>query len=367
MTPRRLNGPLKLLRRQVLRKLPEPERVWANEALRQWSSEGRPYGVSTAQAIFALAHGFLPAQYHVLGLGDADRRRRLINDLQRERINRYQSTSTPTQDKLLVSLLFSDLAGGGAPSLLGVVAEGHFTPVGRRQSGLSGLLALLDDGAVVLKPSIDTGGGRGVVVLQGTSTQPCAYGKPVTRRYLETLLRAHKRSVVVAYAHQADYVERVTPGHASNLRLLTVRDALDRPYLAWAAHEFVTAASAPSHHFGQGGLSVDIDVRTGRLAAGVQLTVDRRVTWYANHPDTGARIEGLVVPNWDRVRNVVLDIATRAPQLRCAGWDVIVTDDGPVVLEGEAHALTSAVQVNRPILSDPVVRDFFIREGHVKA
>lgn len=355
-----------VLRRRLIRRLPAPDRPWADAAVRQLFAAGRPPGVSLRQAVLAVRHGFLPERYHLLQLGDTARRGQLRNDRQCERINRSQKTLLPTQDKVLMSLLFADGPDGGAPPLLGIVTAGHFLPVGTGPAGLPGLLSLLDAGAVVVKPSIDSGGGRGVLILDGSGDAPSTAGSPLSSSEVERLLSSHERSVVIRYARQGQYAERVMPGYIGNIRLLTVRDAQDRPHLAWAAHEFVTAASAPSHHFSRRGMSVEIDTATGRLGAGAQLTPDRRVELYDHHPDTGVRVKGLTVPHWQRVRRAVVGIAAALPQLRLAGWDVIVTEDGPVVLEGEAHALTSAVQLHRPLLSDPAVTDFLRREGHLQ-
>ena len=51
------------------------------------------------------------------------------------------------------------------------------------------------------------------------------------------------------------------------------------------------------------------------------------------HPDTGAQIEGTVVPNWKSVKETMLELATLLPFPGLVGWDVALTDSGLVIVE----------------------------------
>lgn len=77
-----------------------------------------------------------------------------------------------------------------------------------------------------------------------------------------------------------------------------------------------------------GGVGAAIDLDTGRLTSGL---VDRVVV--EEHPDTGARLEEVVVPFWDDV----LSAAARcgpATGLQFVGADIVVDElRGPLVLE----------------------------------
>jgi hypothetical protein len=59
--------------------------------------------------------------------------------------------------------------------------------------------------------------------------------------------------------------------------------------------------------------------------------------WVARHPVTGADLTGVTVPLWDEARG----LADRASRLflpmRTIGWDVAITRDGPVLIEGNAR------------------------------
>jgi len=82
----------------------------------------------------------------------------------------------------------------------------------------------------------------------------------------------------------------------------------------------------------RGNLIADIDPVSGRLGPGLTgFGLDLHAV--ETHPDTGARIEGTVLPDWQDA----LDLASRAallfPGIPMQAWDVALSDRGPVLLE----------------------------------
>ena len=83
--------------------------------------------------------------------------------------------------------------------------------------------------------------------------------------------------------------------------------------------------------------------RAGNLMAAVDVaagTARRVVIGYGPdereveaHPDTGQGLRGVVVPDWDRLKQVCLEAAEAFPGLRLQAWDVAVTPAGPILLE----------------------------------
>ncbi|MBX2856329.1 MAG: hypothetical protein KTR21_15160 [Rhodobacteraceae bacterium] len=52
-----------------------------------------------------------------------------------------------------------------------------------------------------------------------------------------------------------------------------------------------------------------------------------------SHPETGARIHGLRLPDWEAARALALKAAELTPFTRLIGWDLALTDQGPVLVE----------------------------------
>lgn len=84
-----------------------------------------------------------------------------------------------------------------------------------------------------------------------------------------------------------------------------------------------------------GNVIAPIDIRTGILGEG---RVSRSRAWpemtdVTLHPDTRERIGGRRLPLWDETRELLVSAQAVTPQLVTVGWDVAITDEGPVIVE----------------------------------
>ncbi|MEZ5831397.1 MAG: sugar-transfer associated ATP-grasp domain-containing protein [Dongiaceae bacterium] len=77
-----------------------------------------------------------------------------------------------------------------------------------------------------------------------------------------------------------------------------------------------------------------MDLKTGRLG---QLTGDKPEClseWFDRHPVTGALVTGRVVPFWQELIQLALKAHAMVPERVVVGWDFAITEEGPVMLEG---------------------------------
>lgn len=83
-----------------------------------------------------------------------------------------------------------------------------------------------------------------------------------------------------------------------------------------------------------GALMAPVDLGTGRLGTAVGPAEN---TWVVDevevHPETGARFDDVVVPEWTEVMALVERGAREFSELPGLGWDVAITDEGPLLLE----------------------------------
>jgi hypothetical protein len=62
------------------------------------------------------------------------------------------------------------------------------------------------------------------------------------------------------------------------------------------------------------------------------------------HPDTGAPLLGVKLPDWSSLVSVGVEGARALPGLRWQSWDIALTRNGPVILEMNAYADVDLVQ-----------------------
>ena len=79
------------------------------------------------------------------------------------------------------------------------------------------------------------------------------------------------------------------------------------------------------------GMAAPLDVQTGIIK---RPAADKDGVVYESHPQTGARILGAQIPFWNEAVALCKECATVIPQVRYVGWDVAITKDGPVIIEG---------------------------------
>ena len=116
-------------------------------------------------------------------------------------------------------------------------------------------------------------------------------------------------------------------------------------------------------NFSLGGIAALVDTKTGRLSESLQVSPTGRPKPMPHHPDTGAAIDGAVIPEWPDVVNRVLSLAAEHSYLPYVGWDVVVTDDGIRMLEGNANTGMHLLQVHGPLLADSRIRRFYEQRG----
>jgi hypothetical protein len=62
------------------------------------------------------------------------------------------------------------------------------------------------------------------------------------------------------------------------------------------------------------------------------------------HPDTGARLAGITLPEWSKLLSVGIEGARALPALRWQSWDIAISRRGPMILEMNAVADIDLVQ-----------------------
>ena len=88
-----------------------------------------------------------------------------------------------------------------------------------------------------------------------------------------------------------------------------------------------------------GGMAARVDIDSGKL---LTVAADKAGNVYDTHPMTGTPIIGFTVPYWEEAKAMCLEAMKKIPQMRFIAWDVAITADGPVFIEGNSfpsHAI----------------------------
>jgi len=118
------------------------------------------------------------------------------------------------------------------------------------------------------------------------------------------------------------------------LRLTIAREPEGPPFL----HSAILAIPVPRrspHNFLEGTMHVPMDYRDGTLGRGI-LFLDPRQRW-SSLPWNGATVAGRQVPGFAEAKVAALLATETIPGLPLINWDIVPTQAGPVVLEGNSR------------------------------
>lgn len=83
-----------------------------------------------------------------------------------------------------------------------------------------------------------------------------------------------------------------------------------------------------------GGIGAALDFKDGTIVhAG-----DKMGHTFSVHPDNGNKLIGFQIPKWDELMSVVRKLAEVNPSLHYAGWDLALSKNGWVLIEGNPQA-----------------------------
>jgi hypothetical protein len=327
------------------------DRPWIVRVLRVAASEAyhalrRRDGVPLRKRLACWRHGFFAdkaVMYDFDRLGYAP----YLSDYERHvRTNRINDVGYVLGDKFVA---YHVLRGIGAPT------PELYATVGSADAATVEALAR-EHGALILKPRSGSGG----VGVQRVEHRDGAF--LVDDRRLENLagLELAAGTLVYEFARQHAYSDRIFPGSTNTIRLLTMLDSeAGRPFVAAAVHRFGTRCSAPVDNFESGGLTAHVDLASGALGPAIVKVRDGRPVWHDAHPDTGSAIRDTVVPHWNAVHTRITEIAGKLHGIHYAGWDIVITQDGFTILEGNNRPGVNVLQIHRPLLVDERVLRFY--------
>lgn len=144
-------------------------------------------------------------------------------------------------------------------------------------------------------------------------------------RELYKKLVAEGRCLVEEVATQCEAIGRLHPPSINTLRVVTLNQRVVVAFLRIGNKGYVV------DNFNHEGLAAPIDIEDGIIK---YRAIDKEHHEYDRHPYTDEKIVGLKIPMWDEIKNLCVEASKVVPQIGYAGWDVCVSDDGPLLIEG---------------------------------
>ena len=183
-----------------------------------------------------------------------------------------------------------------------------------RKEAIEVLIAYGKD--TILKPSVETFGGRGVIKVSGQSS----------RRDYEALFDQYRYDFTFQkVVEQHPVMAQFNPTSVNTVRVVTYRDFKGKRKVLYSCMRFGGEGSIMDNVCSGGGYT-GVTVDTGKL-------LDRkRYSYFMMDvpvlPDSAPN----EIPCWEKIKGVALALHGRLPQLGIVGWDFTLTPDKTIVL-----------------------------------
>lgn len=177
--------------------------------------------------------------------------------------------------------------------------------------------------------------------------------KETTEYSIRKTIRSFKSYYVVTeYINMHDDIKKLFAGSVNTIRVMMINRDGHHPQLMDAYMRIGSERSGVTDNVAYGGVVCTVDLETGEFGNGMQIANHVFID-IENHPDSGEPLHG-VIPNWEIIKEGLVEISQYMGQLEYLGFDVVCTPEGFVLLEVNSHQ-----DLHRLRYYDQRVKDFF--------
>ncbi len=317
----------------------------------------RRYPLPLSQRIDAWRNGFLSRGYVLLELDKHDPHN-YVSDVQQARLKPAVNAgyADVLENKVAFHLATSSYVDT-IPELYGTIESGAFITDEGDDAPLPRLLDRV--GTVIAKPITGTGG-TDVFRIESNPGTYRINSRDHTRVDLQERVAGWDDMLVVEFIDQHEYAELVWPASVNTIRIVTALDPDEEDlFVTSAVHRFGASGTGPTDNWSGGGVAAPVNVENGKMSPLFSYTTERGLERYDTHPDSGTQVAGNTIPQWDDITAAVRDVAQIHRQNPYVGWDVVLTRDGPRIIEGNCAPHSHLQQLGGGLFEDDRVRRFF--------
>lgn len=235
------------------------------------------------------------------------------------------------------------LYGLPVPEMLMVYKNNHWFIRGElvTNEDINRTLQIYNEDRIFVKLA-SAGAATGVFVMKRVNGNWTIDGKVVSA---ERLVENYGKSsfFLERQLKQEKMLASFNPDTVNTIRILTLNNGKEQK-IASAAVRFGRKGSFVDNMHA-GGLAVSIDKENGKMGAYGGRRFDSKK--YFEHPDSHLKFEGVKIPQWKEINELIYRILAVLPQYRSLGFDIVTTDSGPLVLEINTGAGMDLAQVGK--------------------
>lgn len=166
------------------------------------------------------------------------------------------------------------------------------------------------------------------------------YSKDITNKeeYFNNAIK--NRIFLEELVNQHSEMNKLCDKSVNTMRIMTFNN-YGKPQILWMGLRVGNGINAIDN-FHAKGMAVNIDVNTGKLIGNA---IDKDLNEYVEHPVTHVKFDGFQIPCFEEAKDMVLKASLESDKILVVGWDVAISDKGPVIIEGNRRPGFDIVQV----------------------
>ena len=147
--------------------------------------------------------------------------------------------------------------------------------------------------------------------------------------------RIHLEELVI----QHPQMSALCPTCVNTMRIMTFNDH-GNPRIIWMGLR-VGSGSCEVDNFHAMGMGVAIDMESGQLKGEGR---NKDNVLFSHHPMTGVKFDGFQIPYFQEAKELALKAALESDKILVVGWDMAISENGPVIIEGNRRPGFNLVQ-----------------------
>lgn len=158
----------------------------------------------------------------------------------------------------------------------------------------------------------------------------CSDNKTLQKEF-DSMFLVSDYYILEEIVHQGEKMAAFHPQSINTVRFVTYYNGKDTRYLYAVVR--IGVGESIVDNLSAGGIAAAVDLKTGKLITDAYRKITDYKEVFEVHPETGVRIKGSQLPDWNELLSIVDKTVTVVPEQKIVGWDFAYSDKGWVLIE----------------------------------
>jgi hypothetical protein len=203
---------------------------------------------------------------------------------------------------------------------------------------IESILDLSESKAIIIKQTFESFGGENIFKIHADDL-------PLEDEKLEDLFNKIIATSYIfeEYILQHDELDRINNTCVNTIRINTFLTKENKPVIL---NCFLRVAIGCNYvdNVSSGGIYIGVNHETGLLFPIAYQSLTHGGSIHRQHPVSKVVFENFKLPFFKEAIKLVLKATSEIPSLRLIGWDIAFTNDGPILIEGNARSSLATVE-----------------------